>query len=142
MARFGGGRASWGRIRCLCGSDEAWRDRWRWRWLLAVKVSGFRIWAHGRRIRLRRPDPVLMTDIGGTGMARGDLARARWLDFQAVAAAPLPLNLAYRVGLGGSGRGMPEATGGGQQRRRRTPEPAVAVCSDLDVRLCCVGPDL
>jgi hypothetical protein len=31
-------------------------------------------------------------------------------------------------------RGLPDATGGDEQRRRQTPEPAAAVCSDLDVR--------
>jgi hypothetical protein len=79
----------------LCGSGEAWRDRWRWSWLLAVEVFGLRIWAHGRRIRLRWPDLVSMTHIGGTGLAHGDLARACWLDFQVVMVTPLPPDLAY-----------------------------------------------
>jgi hypothetical protein len=76
------------------------------------------------------------------GVGAGDLARACWLDFQAVAATPLLPDLAYSVGLSRFGRGVPEATDGGQQRRRRTPKPATAVCSDLDVWRCCAEPDL
>jgi len=47
---------------------------------LTIEVSGLQIWTHGRRNRLWRPDLVSMTHIGGTEMARQDLARVRWLD--------------------------------------------------------------
>jgi hypothetical protein len=53
---------------------------------------------------------------GGSPPTRSGLPRLGWMD---------PI------------RGVPEVIGGGQQRRRRTPEPA-----DLDMRRCCVGPDL
>jgi hypothetical protein len=48
--------------------------------------------------------------VGARGSGEGMLAGLPGDD-----GTPLLLNLAYRVGLGGSGRGVPGATGGGQQ---------------------------